>query len=84
MKERTRADRRGPCARAIKNGGEMDLIVDNEHKEMEFSGTLSDLLRELRVMREEVVVKVNGRLAPETRKIGKKDKVEIIKVVFGG
>jgi len=62
----------------------MELTLDNERKEMEFSGTLSDLLRELRVMREEVVVKVNGNLAPETRKIGKKDKVEIIKVVFGG
>jgi sulfur carrier protein ThiS len=35
-------------------------------------------------MREEVVVKVNGRLAPETRVLSAKDRVEVIKVVFGG
>ena len=62
----------------------MELKIDDEPSEMEFSGTLSDLLRELRIMREEVVVKINGKLAPETRKIKKKDKVEIIKVVVGG
>ncbi|MEW6723109.1 MAG: MoaD/ThiS family protein [Candidatus Micrarchaeota archaeon] len=62
----------------------MELVLDNAPKKMEFDGTVSALLRELKVMREEVVVKVNGRLAPETRKIGKGDKVEIIKVVFGG
>jgi sulfur carrier protein ThiS len=51
---------------------------------MEFNGTIGELLRELRVMREEVVVKVNGKLAPETKALSPKDKVHIIKVVFGG
>ncbi len=62
----------------------MELILDSKARSMEFSGTLSVLLRELKVMREEVVVKVNGRLAPETREIKGTDRVEIIKVVFGG
>jgi len=62
----------------------MDITIDNERKRIDFEGDISSLLRSLNVMREEVVVKVNGKLAPETRKITKKDKVEIIKVVFGG
>jgi thiamine biosynthesis protein ThiS len=59
-------------------------MVDNEQRDMEFDGTIAELLRELRLMREEVVVKVNGRLVPETRQLSQKDRVRIIKVVFGG
>ena len=62
----------------------MELILDNQRKEMEFDGTIISLLKDLKVMREEVVIKVNGKLAPETKKLTKSDKVEIIKVVFGG
>lgn len=62
----------------------MEIIVDNENRPMEFSGTIQGLLKELGLMREEVVVKVNGRIAPETRQLGARDSVRIIKVVFGG
>ena len=62
----------------------MELVFDNQSKEIEFVGSVSSLLRDLKVMREEVVVKVNGKLAPETKKLDSKDKVEIIKVIFGG
>jgi sulfur carrier protein ThiS len=62
----------------------LEIRVDNQARDMEFSGTIGGLLRELRLMREEVVVKVNGRLAPETRVLSAKDRVEVIKVVFGG
>lgn len=62
----------------------MELTVDNNRTTIEFSGTVQELLRELKVMREEVVVKVNGRLTPETERIGPGDRVEVIKVVFGG
>jgi len=62
----------------------MELIFDNESKEMEFKGSIEELLRHLRLMREEVVVKLNGRLAPETTRIKPHDKIEVIKVVFGG
>lgn len=51
---------------------------------MQFEGSITNLLKELNVSREEVVVKINGKLAPETAKVGKADKVEVIKVVFGG
>lgn len=62
----------------------MELIVDSERKRMRHAGTVGSLLKKLGVMREEVVVRVNGRLAPETREVGPKDRVEVIKVVFGG
>lgn len=62
----------------------MELIVDSERKRMRHSGSVSSLLKKLGVMREEVVVKVNGKLAPETHEINARDRVEVIKVVFGG
>jgi sulfur carrier protein ThiS len=62
----------------------MQLIVDGERKRMRHSGSVSALLKRLGVMREEVVVRVNGKLAPETREVGARDRVEVIKVVFGG
>ena len=62
----------------------MEIMLDNIRKDMEFAGDVSALLRRLGVMREEVVVKVNGRLAPETRVLSSSDRVEVIKVVFGG
>ncbi|MCI0503571.1 MoaD/ThiS family protein [Candidatus Micrarchaeota archaeon] len=62
----------------------MELVFDNKKKRMRFSGDVASLLKKLGVMREEVVVKVNGRLAPETRPLLASDRVEVIKVVFGG
>ena len=62
----------------------MRLLLDNQLKEVQFEGNITALLKELKVMREEVVIKINGKLAPETAKVTNKDSVEIIKVVFGG
>jgi len=62
----------------------MQLVFDNIRKSMQFKGTVTELLKELGTSREEVVIKVNGKLAPETTVVGPKDNVEIIKVVFGG
>ena len=62
----------------------MELIFDNKERTLDFNGSIKELLKELKVMREEVVIKVNGKITPETEMVGKDDKVEIIKVVFGG
>lgn len=62
----------------------MEVRVDDEERDIEFQGTVTELLHELKLMREEVVIKVNGKLAPETRTLAPDDKVHIIKVVFGG
>jgi len=62
----------------------MLLILDDKKKKMDFKGTASQLLKKLKIRREEVVIKINDKLAPETTEVNGKDKVEIIKVVFGG
>ncbi len=63
----------------------MKLVLDGKKpKEMKFSGSVSALLRKLGVRREEVVVKLNGKLAPETSPLRANDNVEVIRVVFGG
>lgn len=62
----------------------MDVRLNNEKKKMQFNGTVQSLLRKLKLRREEVLVKVNGKLVPDDVELGPKDKVEIIQVVFGG
>ena len=62
----------------------MMIFLDGLKKPVKHIGSIAGLLKKLNVRREEVVVKVNGRLAPETAEVGIRDKVEIIKVIFGG
>lgn len=62
----------------------MKLILDGRAREVNHRGTLTSLLKKLGVRREEVVVKVNGKLAPDTAEPEENDKVEVIKVIFGG
>lgn len=62
----------------------MQILFDNIEKSMDYSGDVTGLLKELKVMREEVVVKVNGKLVPDTKTLSDSDNVEVIKVVFGG
>ena len=62
----------------------MELTVDSRKRRMRHAGSVSQLLKKLGLMREEVVVKVNGRLAPDTYRVKAKDTIEVIKVVFGG
>lgn len=62
----------------------MKIQIDKQTKEMNFQGTVSQLLKELKVQREECVVKINGKIAPDNKELKGSDEVEIIKVVFGG
>ena len=62
----------------------MQLIINNKKEDIEFTGTAAALLKLRNIRREEVVIKINGKLAPETMKLSNTDSLEIIKVVFGG
>lgn len=62
----------------------MQFIVDGKKKTVSHRGSIASLLRKLKLRREEVVVKLNGRLAPETEFVKARDKVEVLRVVFGG
>ncbi len=62
----------------------MQLIINNKKEDIEFTGTAASLLKARNIRREEVVIKINGKLAPETMELNNTDSLEIIKVVFGG
>ncbi len=62
----------------------MQVFIDGKKKNVFHQGQIGELLKKLSIRREEVVVKINGKLAPETTEISSTDKVEIIKVIFGG
>ncbi len=62
----------------------MRLIIDGRKKAVSHRGDIASLLKKLKVRREEVVVKLNGRLAPETASVRANDTVEVLRVVFGG
>ncbi len=62
----------------------MKVQIDKQIKNISFNGSVSDLLKELKIQREECVVKVNSKLAADNKKLIESDEVEIIKVVFGG
>ncbi len=63
----------------------MELILDSGRpRKLSFSGEVGSLIKKLGLMREEVLVRVNGKIVPETRIVGPKDRVEVIRVVFGG
>jgi thiamine biosynthesis protein ThiS len=62
----------------------MKLIIDGRKKTLSHKGDIASLLRKLKIRREEVVVKLNGRLAPETAALKARDEVEVLRVVFGG
>lgn len=48
---------------------------------MKFKGKISELLKKLGMNREEVVVKVNGKIAPEIAELEGDEEVEIVRVV---
>jgi len=62
----------------------MKLKIDNQEEECDFSGTVASLVMSKGLLLEEVIVRVNGSIAPETKVVGPQDRVEILKVVFGG
>ncbi len=62
----------------------MRLFVDGRRSGPAHGGDVSSLLKKLGIRREEAVVKVNGRLVPDTALVGGKDTVEVVRVVFGG
>lgn len=63
----------------------MELQINNQKKKkIRFLGDISALLRKLKLRREEVIVKANGKIVPDDFKVGANDSIEIIQVVFGG
>ncbi|MGB9719333.1 MAG: MoaD/ThiS family protein [Candidatus Anstonellales archaeon] len=49
---------------------------------MKFKGRITELLKKLKMNREEVVVKVDGKVAPESAELEGNEEVEIVRVVL--
>ena len=62
----------------------MKLFLDGIQKDIAHTGSVLELLKSMGIRREEVIVKVNGSVSPETVDVCADDKIEIIRVVFGG
>ncbi len=62
----------------------LKVEFEGEVKEVSFSGSAAELLKKLNINREEVVLKVNGKIAPEDVSLKGDEEIEIIRVVFGG
>lgn len=62
----------------------MIVTVDSRKKRISFRGSVLQLMKRLKLSREEYIAKVNGRLAADDEVVGGKDRVELIKVVYGG
>jgi len=63
----------------------MKAYYDKDKEEHEFKSTnVKDMLKELKILKNTVVVSVDGELVTEDYKIKEKDKIKILSVVSGG
>lgn len=62
----------------------MEVLVDGRKVDAKDARTVAALLKLLSLNSEEVLVKVNGKLVPDSAKVSKKDVVKIMRVIFGG
>jgi len=61
----------------------MELTVDGRKAKAK-GATVGDLVASLGLNGEEVLVKVNGKLAANGTEVSAKDTVKIMRVIFGG
>ena len=62
----------------------MKVTLDGRETEVKGAATVGGLIAALKLNGEEVLVKVNGVLAPNGAKLSKKDEVKVMRVIFGG
>jgi sulfur carrier protein ThiS len=62
----------------------MDCIINGIKKRVSYSGSVKGLLDKLDINEQIVLVKRNGEIITELDNVGRKDKVEIQKVILGG
>ncbi len=62
----------------------MKIQVDGKAKNVAANSTIGALLSGMGISPQIAITKVNGTVMPETCKLKTGDKIEIIKVVFGG
>ncbi|VVC02411.1 ThiS family protein [uncultured archaeon] len=62
-----------------------EIVLDGKKTMADARATsIRQLLAALHISPQEALVKVNGKIRPESAPLAKKDRVEVIRVVFGG
>jgi len=62
----------------------MEILLDGRKTKVKDAKSVGDLITALCINNEEVLVKVNGKLASDGTKISAKDYVKVMRVIFGG
>jgi len=64
----------------------MNVFIEagNKKKKLKFNGTVSQLLKQVKVNPETVIVAKNNELVTETEKLTDKDDVKLLSVISGG
>ena len=64
----------------------MKIFIErtNQHREIDFSGTVKDLLEKLQLNPETVIIARNNEIAVETDSLTNADAVKILSVISGG
>lgn len=64
----------------------MEVYVEKEDKkiEIDFRGTMSGLMKKLKINPETVLLIKNDELVTKDEKVGSKDKVKFVSVISGG
>lgn len=62
----------------------MKVTLDGKKVAAGKAASVGELLAGLKVSTEEALVKVNGKLSPESTVLSAKDEVKVIRVIFGG
>ncbi len=60
----------------------MMLVINGEKKKADFSGTVSDLIKELGLLREEVIIASQGSLLPDTALLEGSEEIRIERVIY--
>ena len=62
----------------------MEVSVDGRKTRVKNTDTVGGIVSLLKLNGEEVLVKVNGKLAADSAGISEKDEIKIMRVIFGG
>ncbi len=64
----------------------MKVFIEREDKEteIEFKGSIAEILKKLNVNSEEIIIVKNGEVVTEEEQATNEDKIEFLSVVSGG
>lgn len=62
----------------------MEITLDGRKTKVKTAKTVGELVSTLKLNGEEILVKVNGKLASDGTAVSARDEVKVMRVIFGG